>query len=531
MRRETKCDISSLKEILKGVQAITEPVKSTLGVGGNTVLIGRKIDTQQGLAEYPILVTKDGYTVTEHFELDDSTQKIGVKMVKEAAQKTVDQAGDGTTSTCLFLEAILTKGAELVEGGANPQQLKKGIDTAVKYIVEQLKKQSIKVDGDIEKIRQVATLSANGDTVIGNLIADAYKQIGMQGVITVDEAKGVNTSLKITNGFKLNRGWISPYFVTDVTKGECELIEPYIFVYQQPISQLKSILPLLKLVEPTRKPILIICEDCDSDALATLIRNKGTLNSCVVSTSYLGEKRNEIMEDLAKATGANFLSDIKGIKIENVLLAHLGTAKKVVIGQNETLIVGGGKKEQDYNNFVSDLGKLLASTEDENEKKYIQQRIATLNGNVAILSVGAATEVEMKEMKDRADDAVGSAKCAIEEGYVAGGGTALLKIEPLIEVTTNRNEDYRKGQELIFDILKVSLEQICINAGVKFSDVYLKVISEGQNIGYNAATEQVEDLIKSGIIDATKVVRCSLQNAASVATMILISKCSIAYTY
>ena len=539
MRREIS-STDTLSKIIKGAKEIVNPVVSTLGSNGTTVLISRSKDFGEGLVQYPILVTKDGYTVTEHIEVEEPTEKIGVKMIKEAAQKTVDQAGDGTTTTCLLSLAILEAGQKLIEAGYNPQQIKKGIDIAVDYVVGEIAKSAIQVKGDIEKIRQIATLAANGDKVIGDFIAEAYSKIGMNGVISVEEAKGVGTSLKVIDGFKFPRGWASPYFINNEAKGESVLHDAYILIYAQAITQFKGLEPLLQQIfnknaqEGVNKPLVIISPDCSDIALATLVANnaKRTILSCAVNTAFLGDKGGEIMEDIAAATGGVFINDVKGIQLENVQLSQLGKADKIVISQTETLIIGGHKDKEDYAKLLNGLTeKLSLETEDEAEKKSLTERIARLEGNVALLSIGATTEVEMKEMKDRADDAVGSAKCAIEEGYVVGGGTALLKIKPLVVVDTARNPSAVKGQELIMDILKSSLVQICTNSGVDSNIIIPKVMGSKPNYGYNSRTETIEDLIEAGIIDAAKVVRCSLQNAASVATMILISKYSIAYTY
>jgi chaperonin GroEL len=425
-------------------------------------------------------------------------------------------------------EAIILKGFEMIDNGANPQELKKGIDKAVEYVCSEIKKMAIPVGDDNEMIRQVATVSANNDSSIGDLIAEAYRKIGNSGVINIEDAKGVDTTIKMTDGFTFPRGWVSPYFITNRAKDECELIEPYILIYDKPISQLQPLMPILEQVAAKQKSLLIICEDADGEALATLTMNAAQkrLSCCVVTLAFLGNSKVNVMEDIAAVTGGTFINELKGVELKNVTIKHLGLAKKVVIGKESTTIIGGIKDEDRFNELVDGLKESITKTDDDYEKILIEKRIARLKEGVAILSIGGATETEMNERKDRADDAVKATKAAIEEGCLVGGGTAFLRV-PLAIVKETQLEN---GYNLIFDAIEEPLKQICRNAGVDENKILKDVKDANGGFGYNCKTDTIEDLAKAGILDAAKAVRCSLQNAASVATMILTTECVISDT-
>lgn len=498
--------------ILMGVNKVANAVVSTLGPMGRNCVISRCFPSQQGMQYYMPFVSRDGVTVARNITLDDQMENTGANLIKQAAEKTMLDAGDGTTTTCLLMRAILEKGIELVDAGANPQELKKGIDQAVKYVVGELKKMAVPIDGDIEKIRQVATVSANNDTVIGDLIAEAFLKIGSDGVIDIEESKSEKTEIVISDGIKIKRGWESQYFITDKAKMECVLNEPYILLYDKKISTIaqfgESLMPLIN----EQRQLLIICEESDGEALAGLAMNanEGKFRSCIIKCPEFGEKKREAMEDLAAITGATYISDEKGRALKSITEKDFGHAKKVIIGKNETSIISpkGNKKELTnlLNNLKMDLTKAGAE-----EKELIEKRIAKLSGSVAVLYVGAATEVEMREKKDRCDDAVRATKAAISEGFLGGAGSSFLKI--------------KSGNEIIDSALSKPMQQICENAGVEFEKkLFLIQCHPSENAGYNAKTDRAEDLIVSGIIDPVKVLRCSLENAASAATMILTSE-------
>lgn len=512
MNKQVRSGKEAMDKILEGVNLVSDPVKSTLGPKGKTVIISQSYVEDYGTKNYPVVVTKDGWRVSQSISSTDPLIQAGVLFIQEAAQKTMTDAGDATTTTCLLAQAIVTEGLKAIEAGANPHELKNGIEESVEYVVGELKKMAIPINGDIERIRQVATISANNDSEIGDLIAEAYSKIGVNGSVNIEEAKGVSTSIKIADGFKFHRGWASPYFINNMAKEECELIEPYIFIYDRPISQLQPLMPLLEKVLTAKRPLLIICEDSDGEALATLTFNtaKKTMQACVVNMAFMGESKVKVMEDIAMVTGGTFVNELKGIKLENVGLQELGQAAKVIVGKDSTVIVGGLKNEKTYTSFVSDLNTLAESCESLEEKEKIQKRIARLNEGVAILSIGAMTEVEMKEKKDRADDAVRATKCAIEEGFIPGGGSAFLRIK-----TEN---------ELINKVLYKPLWQICENAGVNPDSILREVMSNKNEFGYNAKLDKIEDLVEAGVIEAVKSNRCALQNAASVACQILTSQ-------
>ncbi len=521
--------------IYAGVKKVSDAVVSTLGPMGRNAIISRCFPSQTGMQYYMPFVTKDGVTVSRNITLDDQIENTGANLIKQAAEKTMLDAGDGTTTTCLLMKVILEKGIELVDAGANPQELKKGIDAAVKYVVEELKKMAVPIDGDIEKIRAVATVSANNDSVIGDLIAEAFSKIGSDGVIDIEESKSEKTEIIISDGIKIKRGWESQYFITDKAKMECVLIDPYILLYDKKISTMAQFENVLMPLIEGGKSLLIVCSESDGEALAALAMNanNGTFRSCIIKCPEFGDKQREAMEDLAAITGATYISDEKGRALKSITDKDFGHAKKIIIGKNETSIITpkGNKKQltELLNNLKMDLTK--AGTE---EKEQIEKRIAKLSGSVAVLSVGAATEVEMREKKDRCDDAVRATKAAISEGFTGGGGLSFFNIslfQGLLD-KMNENESYIKGFILVIDTLKEPMKQICNNAGID-PQIKIDLMLDNRhnfNVGYNAKTNTVEDLIEAGIIDPVKVLRCSLENAASAAGMILTSETLIVDT-
>jgi chaperonin GroEL len=546
-------------KVKKGVNIIADAVAVTLGSNGRNVIISNSQVIDYGLYNFPVLVTKDGVTVARHIQLEDTTEDVGARMMKQASEKTMQQAGDGTTTTIVLARAIVNEGFALIEQGSNPMELKKGIDKAVEYVVEELKKQAIPIGDDFEKIKHIATVSANNDSSIGDLIAGAFEKIGKSGIIDIEESKSTLTEIKISDGFKFDKGWLIPSFITNPAKNECELIEPYILLYDKNISLIKNIAPILEKVVKERKPILIICDDMDGEALAYIAVNvaKKNISACVVKSPFFGNAKRELMEDLAAVTGATFISDIKGVGIENASLNHLGFAKKIVVSKDETIIINGDKNEHEFEELHNNLQMNLTQAKGDEEKEKIETRIARLTGSVAVISVGAPTETEMRERKDRVDDAIRAVKSAISEGFIIGGGAAFLRIKPKIKAVAinidelpndisgedaikiynqtgflfkDSHEIERKvteGEMVIFSILKSPLSQICKNAGVDESEIISKVSNENGNMGYNAKTDKIENLIDAGIIDPVKVLRCCLQNAASVATMILTAECMV----
>lgn len=517
-------------KVLEGVKKIAAAVKVTLGASGKCVLISNSFHQDYELHQLPIQVTKDGYTVTKNFNLSDPIENVGSKMVKEAAQKTVDMVGDGTTTTTILAEAIIEHGIKAIENGANSQQLKKSIDKCVEYVVEQLKKMAIPVSGDVEKIKQIATVSANNDAEIGQLIADAFAKIGEDGIIDIQESKSPITEIKIADGFKFDKGWLQPYFITNRAKAECELIDPYILLYDNPISKIETIAPILQQVVQQNKPILIVCEDMDSAALALVTMNvaQGKLKACVVKCPSFNNSKKETMEDLAIVSRGTYISDQKGISLENAKLSHLGRAKKVIVSKDTTIIIDGEKDQEQFDELYANLKMNIIDSKDDAEKQRIEKRIARLKGGVAVISVGGATETEMGERRDRVDDAVRATKAAVEEGYVAGGGISLIRA---VKNITTEMYNKESGYSILIPSLEAPLRQICINAGVDDSKIVAQIAEFGDDIGYNAKTDTIENLIESGIIDPIKALRCSLINAASVAGMVLTSECLIVDGY
>ena len=503
--------------IFEGVKKVAQAVVSTLGPMGRSVIISRALPSQNGMQYYMPFSTKDGVSVARNITLDNQLENTGANLIKQAAEKTMMDSGDGTTTTCLLTMRILEEGIKAIDNGANPQELKREIDKAVASVVEQLKSISVPIDNDTEKIRNVATVSANNDKVIGDLIAEAFSKIGKDGIIDIQESGNAETKIEVASGIKIERGWESQYFVTNKAKNECELIDPLILLYDKKISTLSqfgdALLPIIK----EGRQLLIICEESDGEALAALAMNAsdGVLRSCIIKCPEFGEKKREAMEDIAMLTGATYISDEKGKSLSKAQMSDLGTAKKVVISKNETSIISPNTNKEELNDLLDNLKMDLVDKVGE-EKQLIENRIARLTGGVAVLYVGANTEVEMKEKKDRCDDAVRATRAAVSEGYVPGGGTAFLRIE--------------SGSQLIDSVLVSPLKQICENAGVEFMNILGQVSVAKGNIGYNAKDNKIEDLVVAGIIDPVKVLRNSIENAASVATTILTSNTLICDT-
>jgi len=534
---------SAMDKILAGVNLVANPVKASIGPLGRTSIISESIVANYDIQNYPIVITKDGYRISESITAADPEVNVGVRLIQEAARKQMADAGDGTSSVCLLTQFLLEGGLKLINEGANHVELIKGINAAVEYVVEELKKMSTQIDGDVEKIRQIATLTSNGDTVIGDLIAEAFEKMGKDGVINLEEAKGVATTIKISDGIKFHRGWASPYFVTNKSKLECELINPYILIYDRPVTILKDLMPVLQQVfdinsaTGVKRPLMIFCDACEGEPLATLTFNnaQGNLQSCVVEMAFLGDKKREFMEDIAAATGGLFINELKGVKLENVKIEQLGQAKKIIVGKDDTVIIDGDKDAEIYNSLVESL-KILEEKEDEGEsKELLKKRIARLKGSVAILSVGATTEVEMKEKKDRADDAVRATRSALEGGWIPASGTAFINVinKSVLDkvIPIDKLDDFIKGKGLVIQCLYESLVQICRNAGLDMNYVTSDILSKvSGNFGYNARTGYVEDLVLTGIIEPAKSNICALQNAASVCCAILSSRFMITDT-
>lgn len=514
-----------------GANILADAVSVTLGSSGKNVLISNAIESNYGLHQLPIRITKDGISVAEQVKVDDVVENVGVLLLREASKKSADQSGDGTTSTIVLARAILNEGLEAINAGFNSMELKRGIDDAVGQVIEELKRTSIPVGDDIEKIRNVATVSANNDSSIGDLIAEAFAKIGKDGVISVEESTGVKTEVKISDGFEFDRGYISPYFINDQGKGLCEFNDPYILLYEKTISSWSAIEGVVLAVMKENRPLVIICEDVDGEALAALSINNAQkkIQVCAVKSPFFGDVRREAMEDLAALTSATYISEIKGIALKNVSVKQLGTCRKIKISKDTTVVIGGDKDLEAQTELLNTLKMNLVDAKEDREKTIIQNRIARLEGGIAILSIGGPTEVEMKERLDRADDAVRATKSSCEEGVNAGGGTAFIRCE--IAINARASKDFQAGQEIVQRALKAPLTQICLNAGVDPKEVINDVTISDGTIGYNAQTGKIEDLMESGIIDATKVLRCAITNAASVAGLILTSECMIVEGY
>jgi chaperonin GroEL len=522
MAKDIVYDAAARDAMKRGVDALANAVKVTLGPKGRNVIIDKKFGSPQ--------ITKDGVTVAKEVELKDPIENMGAQLLKEVASRTADVAGDGTTTATVLAQAIITAGLKNVAAGANPMDLKRGIDKAVEAVVADLKKQSKSVGDDNKKIEQVATISANNDAAIGKLIADAMAKVKKEGVITVEEAKGTETEMKVVEGMQFDRGYISPYFVTNADTMEAVLENPYILIYEKKLSGMKELLPILEKVAQTGKPLLVICEDMEGEALATLVVNKirGALKICAVKAPGFGDRRKEMLQDIAILTGGTLISEERGFKLENADLSYLGKAEKVTVDKDNCTIVGGAGKKSDITARINQIKAQIETTTSDYDKEKLQERLAKLTGGVAVLYVGAATEVEMKEKKDRVDDALHATRAAVEEGIVAGGGVAYIRAIEAIEKMKGSNEDEATGIAIVRRALEEPLRQIAANAGIEGSVVVQKVREGKGDFGFNARTEQYENLIAAGVIDPTKVVRVALENAASVGGMILTTECVLA---
>ena len=510
------------REKLKaGVDQLSNAVKVTLGPKGRNVVIDKKFGAPQ--------ITKDGVTVAKEIELEDPIENMGAQMVKEVSSKTADQAGDGTTTATVLAQAIVAPGLKSLASGANPMDLKRGIDKAVKAIVAELQKMSEKVGDDNKKIEAVASISANNDNTIGKLIADAMAKVGKEGVITVEEAKGTETEVKTVEGMQFDRGYLSPYFVTNTEKMEAELDNPYILIYDKKISNMKELLPLLEKTVQTGRPLLIISEEVEGEALATLVVNKlrGTLKIAAVKAPGFGDRRKAMLEDIAILTGGTVISEERGYKLENADLSMLGSAASVSIDKDNTTIVDGAGTKEDIQARVGQIKAQMETTTSDYDKEKLQERLAKLAGGVAVLYIGATTEVEMKEKKDRVDDALHATRAAVEEGIVPGGGVAYIRALSAIENMKGDNDDETTGIAIIRRAVEEPLRQIVNNAGLEGSIIVQKVKEGKDDFGYNARTDKFENLKAAGVIDPTKVTRVALENAASVASMLLTTECTI----
>ena len=515
-------DTEARSALKKGVDKLANAVKVTLGPKGRNVVIDKKFGTPT--------VTKDGVTVAKEVELEDPIENMGAQMVKEVASKTSDVAGDGTTTATVLAQAIYAEGVKNVTAGANPMDLKRGIDIAVAKIVEGLAKLSKNIDKTSKtEIAQVGSISANNDKLIGELIADAMMKVGTDGVITVEEAKGTDTTVDIVEGMQFDRGYLSPYFVTDADTMESVLEDPYILIYDKKISTMKDLLPILEKVAQAGRTMLIIAEDLEGEALATLVVNKlrGTLKIAAVKAPGFGDRRKAMLEDIAVLTAGTVISEEKGYKLENATVAYLGTAKKIVIDKDNTIIVEGAGKKEDIKKRVNEIKAQIEKTTSDYDKEKLQERLAKLSGGVAVLKIGAATEVEMKEKKARVEDALHATRAAVEEGIVPGGGVALIRVSTLLDKLKGDNDDQRIGIEIIKKAIESPLRQIVENAGVEASVVINEIKKNKDDYGFNALTEEYQNLIKAGVIDPTKVTRVALENAASVASMLLTTEAVI----
>ena len=522
MAKDISFNIEARDALKRGVDALANAVKVTLGPKGRNVIIDKKFGSPQ--------ITKDGVTVAKEIELSNPVENMGAQLLKEVASKTADAAGDGTTTATVLAQAIVTGGLKNVAAGANPMDLKRGIDKAVEAVVENLKKQSQMVGNDNKKIEQVATISANNDSTIGKLIAEAMAKVKKEGVITVEEAKGTDTTVEVVEGMEFDRGYISPYFITDVDKMEAVLESPLILIYEKKISTMKELLPVLEKAVGTGKPILIIAEDIDGEALQTLVVNRlrSNLKICAVKAPGFGDRRKAMLEDLAILTGGIFIAEDRGFLLENADLTFLGKAEKVTVDKDNTTIVGGAGKKADITARVNQIKAQIESTTSDYDKEKLQERLAKLAGGVAVLYVGAATEVEMKEKKDRVDDALAATRAAVEEGIVPGGGVAYIRAISALDKLKGLNEDENTGIQIVRRAIEEPLRQICANCGIEGSIVVQKVKEGKDDYGFNARTEKYENLLKAGVIDPTKVSRIALENAASVAAMLLTTDCVLA---
>ncbi len=522
MAKEIKFNIKAREELKKGVDALADAVKVTLGPKGRNVIIEKKFGAPH--------ITKDGVSVAREVELEDAFQNMGAQLVKEVASKTGDDAGDGTTTATVLAQSIIAVGLKNVAAGANPMDLKRGIDKAVAAVVEGIKGMSEEVGDDFKKIEDVARVSANNDEKIGRLIAEAMQKVKKEGVITVDEAKGTETTIDIVEGMQFDRGYISPYFVTNPEKMECAMDMPYVLLYDKKISNLKDLLPILEATAQSGRPLLIIAEDVDQEALATLVVNRlrGSLKICAVKAPGFGDRRKEMLEDIAILTGGTVISEEKGMQLSTATLQSLGTAEKITVNKENTTIVNGNGSKDAIATRVAQIKAQIAQTTSDYDREKLQERLAKLAGGVAVLHIGAPSEVEMKEKKDRVDDALSATRAAIAEGIVPGGGVAYIRCLAALEGLKGDNDDEQTGISIVERAIEEPLRQIAANAGVEGAVVVQKVREGKGDFGYNARTDVYENLLAAGVIDPAKVTRVALENAASIAGMFLTTECVIA---
>jgi chaperonin GroEL len=522
MAKDIYFDVEAREKLKKGVDALANAVKVTLGPKGRNVVIGKKFGAPQ--------VTKDGVTVAKEIELKDPVENMGAQMVKEVASKTADIAGDGTTTATVLAQAIVSGGMKNVAAGANPMDLKRGIDKAVASIVSNLKTLSKEVGSDNDKIKQIATISANNDETIGALIAKAMKVVGNDGVITVEEAKGTETDMKTVEGMQFDRGYLSPYFVTNAEKMITEMENPLILIYDKKISNMKELLPILEPAVQSGRALLIIAEDLDGEALATLVVNRirGSLKIAAVKAPGFGDRRKAMLEDLAILTGGQVISEERGMTLEGTTLEMLGTCEKIEIDKDNTTIINGAGEKKEIKSRVAQIKAQIETTTSDYDKEKLQERLAKLAGGVAVLYVGAPTEVEMKEKKDRVDDALAATRAAVEEGIVPGGGVALIRAALGLATLKGINEDEDTGIQIVLRAIEEPLRQIIANAGGEGAVIVQKVKEGKDDFGYNARTEKYENLYKAGVVDPTKVTRIAIENASSIAAMLLTTECVVA---
>lgn len=522
MAKQIYFDVEAREKLKKGVDSLANAVKVTLGPKGRNVVIGKKFGAPQ--------VTKDGVSVAKEIELADPIENMGAQMVKEVASKTADIAGDGTTTATVLAQAIITAGLKNVAAGANPMDLKRGIDKAVLSVVADLKKISKEVGSDNDKIKQIATISANNDETIGSLIAQAMKVVGNDGVITVEEAKGTETEVKTVEGMQFDRGYLSPYFVTNTDKMIAEMEHPLILIYDKKISNMKELLPILEPVVQNGKSLIIIAEDVDGEALTTLVVNRlrGSLKIAAVKAPGFGDRRKAMLEDIAILTGGQVITEERGLTLENATLDMLGTAEKVEIDKDNTTIINGAGQKENIQARIGQIKAQMESTTSDYDREKLQERLAKLAGGVAVLYIGAPTEVEMKEKKDRVDDALAATRAAVEEGIVPGGGVALIRAMDALETLTGVNDDETTGIAIVKRAIEEPLRQIIANAGGEGAVVVQKIREGKDDFGYNARTEQYQNLYEAGVVDPTKVTRIAIENAASIAAMLLTTECVIA---
>ena len=521
MAKEILFNIEARDQLKKGVDALANAVKVTLGPKGRNVIIEKKFGAPH--------ITKDGVTVAKEIELTDAYQNTGAQLVKEVASKTGDDAGDGTTTATVLAQAIIAEGLKNVTAGASPMDIKRGIDKAVAKVVDSIKHQAEKVGDNYDKIEQVATVSANNDPVIGKLIADAMRKVSKDGVITIEEAKGTDTTIGVVEGMQFDRGYLSAYFVTNTEKMECEMEKPYILIYDKKISNLKDFLPILEPAVQSGRPLLVIAEDVDSEALTTLVVNRlrSQLKICAVKAPGFGDRRKEMLEDIAVLTGGVVISEEKGLKLEQATIEMLGTADKVTVSKDNTTIVNGAGAKENIKERCDQIKAQIAATKSDYDREKLQERLAKLSGGVAVLYVGAASEVEMKEKKDRVDDALRATRAAIKEGIVAGGGVAYIRAIESLDGLKGENDDETTGIAIIKRAIEEPLRQIVANAG-KEGAVVVQKVSEGKgDFGYNARTDVYENMHAAGVVDPAKVTRVALENAASIAGMFLTTECVI----